>query len=404
MGAREQFLTDVANRLALPDDVRAGVLAELEAHLDDATEDLIAEGRDPSQAEGEAVARLGSASGLARELARAHRSPGQLFAAAGAGTWTALRDGMLGTLLGWLFVVVGTIAAMATVSAGGRMLGIQVDVGFDSAWNTVLTALGLHIGALFSGAAAVRAAARSGWRLATEVRPWVMAAGAVAWAWITIVSVQEPLNWVSTIVLALVPGSFLAGASFEQLRPPRARVLARILLIVAVLAFGLTAAVGVIGGSGGTQSYQWNETQHGYEMIAPWWQAPGSGDRMLFASEGAGWRAPGLLSVNLDAEDAQSLGRFHGFRLEAWRAPKPTDGWHLEAGQRAPFATAQVTVDGTTLSGAIRFNRTPGVTWAEVVLTGIGPGHQRYLLTSFGPQQTEFHGSVWDWFVALMRR
>ena len=404
MGARERFLSDVATRLPLPDDIQAGVLAELETHLADATEDLIAQGRDPAQAEVEAVARLGSAPGLARELARAHRSRGQLFAAAGAGTWAALRDGVLGTLLGWLFVVVGTIAAMAIVSAGSRMLGRALDVGFDSSWNTVLTALGLDIGALFSGAAAVRAAARSGWRLAKEVRPWVMAAGAVAWGWIAIVLVQQPLNWVSTIVLALVPAAFLVGALFERLRPPRPRVAALVLLVVALLAFGLVAAVGGMGGSGGGQSYQWNDTQHGYEMIAPWWQAPGSSEQMLFASGDSGWQAPGVLSVSVDASNPESLRRFHGFRLEAWRGPKPADGWHLEAGQRAPFAIAHVTVDGSALFGTIHFNRTPGVTWAEVVLTGIGPGGQRYLLTSFGPQQTEFYGSVWDWFAALTSR
>jgi len=401
MNAREQFLAEVATRLPLPDEVRAGVLAELDAHLTDATEDLIAQGRDPVQAEVEAVARLGSAPSLARELARAHRSRGQLFAAAGAGTWAALRDGTLATLLGWLFVVVGTIAATATLSAASRLLGTRIDVGFGSSWNTVLTALGLHLGALFSGAAAVRAAARRGWRLATEVRPWVMAAGALAWGWFAIVLLQQPLNWVSVIVLALVPVTFLLGATFERLRRPRPGVVAVSLLVVAVLAFGLTAALGGSGGTGGGHFYEWNDTQHGYAMIAPWWQTPGSSEPMLFASSDSGWQAPGGVSVTVEAANPDSLGRLSGFRLEAWRTAQPADGWHLELGQRTPFAIGDVTVDGTTLSGTIRFNQTPGVTWAEVVLTGVGPGGQRYLLTSFGPQQTEFRGSVVDWFVAL---
>ena len=29
---------------------------------------------------------------------------------------------------------------------------------------------------------------------------------------------------------------------------------------------------------------------------------------------------------------------------------------------------------------------------------------ERYLLASFGPEQTEFYGSVWDWFAALISR
>jgi hypothetical protein len=402
MGARERFLTDVATRLPLPDDVRAGVLAELETHLADATEDLIAQGRDPAQAEVEAVAKLGSAPGLARELARAHRPRGQLLAAAGAGTWAALRDGTLGTLLGWALVVVTTSAVMVTAYAIGHL-----PIGFDAGWNTVLTALGLHIGALFSGAAAVRAAARSGWRLPTEVRPWVMVVGALAWGWIAIVLMQQPLNWVSTIVLALVPAAFLTGAFFERLRPPRPRVVALTVLLVVLLAsgFGLAAAVGATGGSGGVQAYQWDAAQHGYEMIAPWWQSPGSTDQPLdFATTGSEWRALGVMSVSAEASSAEVTSRFHGFRLEAWRANQPADGWRLETGQRAAFATADVAVEGTVISGTIPFNRTPGVDWAEVVLTGIGPSGQRYLLASFGPEQTEFYGSVWDWFAALISR
>jgi hypothetical protein len=97
------------------------------------------------------------------------------------------------------------------------------------------------------------------------------------------------------------------------------------------------------------------------------------------------------------------MTRFGSFRLEAWQASPPGGGWHLLSNVSHPLATAPVQVDGTTLWGTIDFTHTPGADWAEVVMTGIGPGGERYLLTASGiPAQTVFHGSVLDWFVALV--
>ncbi len=350
MDIREAFLTDVGARLPLPDGVRADVLAELATHLADATDDLVAHGHEPAEAEAEAIARLGSPAGLARELARAHRT----------------------------------------------------NVEFDSGWNTVLTALGLHAGALFSGAAAVRAAARSGWRPLGEVRPWVIGAGALAWGWLVIGTLHQPLNWVSAVALALVPASFVLGTFLARMRLPSLRVVGLALLGVVLIGFGLTVAVSGTSGSG-AKSYAWNAATHNYEMIAPWWQAPGPSDQALdFGTTDYEWRATGVVNVTVEASSPEVVSRFRSFQLEAWQAEQPADGWHLVSGQPAPFATAGVAVAGTAISGTIRFNQTPGVEWAEVVLTGIARDGRRYLLVASSmPEQTIFQGSVWDWFAGL---
>jgi hypothetical protein len=404
MDIREAFLTDVGARLPLPDDVRADVLAELATHLADATDDLVAHGHDPAEAEAEAIARLGSPASLAIELTRAHRTRDQVFAAAGAGTWAAVRDGALGLLLGWAFVVSATIALLVIAGVVRQALGITTNVEFDSGWNSVLTALGLHAGALFSGAAAVRAAARSGWRPLGEVRPWVIGAGALAWGWLVIGTLHQPLNWASAVALALVPASFVLGTFLARMRLPRLRVVGLALFGVVLIGFGLTVAVGGTSGSGAT-SYAWNAATHNYHMIAPWWQAPGPSDQpMDFGTTDYEWRATGVVSVTVEASSPEVVSRFSSFQLEAWQAEQPADGWHLVGGQPAPFATAGVAVAGTAISGTIRFNQTPGVDWAEVVLTGIARDGRRYLLVASSmPEQTIFQGSVWDWFAGLVR-
>ena len=401
MNARESFLTDVGASLPLPQEVRAEVLAELETHLNDATDDLVARGTAPDEAESEAIARLGPPADLARALARAHRPRALVFAAAGGGAWAAVRDGVLGTIVGWAFVFFALTAGALLAEFVGHLLSKDNLFQFSPGWNTVLLALALHIGAVFSGAAAIRSVARGGWRLAAEVRPPVMLAGALVWGWFAIGFVSEPQNWPSTLTLALVPASFVVGTWFDRLHPPRPRVVIAMLLVAALVVLGLGITVGGGNGGGGAQSYQWDLTTHDYEMIGPWWQVPGSMEQPLdFASADYSF-GEGTASVTVEASRS-AMTRFSSFRLEAWQASPPGDGWHLLSNVRGPMATAPVEVDGTTLSGTIDFTHTPGADWAEVVMTGISPGGERYLLAAGGmPAQTTFQGSVLDWFVAL---
>jgi hypothetical protein len=137
-------------------------------------------------------------------------------------------------------------------------------------------------------------------------------------------------------------------------------------------------------------------------MVAPWWQEPGSPVSDIVSSS-EGWGPAGIDSVTVEATSAAVLSKFSDYRLEAWRAQAPQDGWALLPGQTGPFAVTQVRPDGATVSGTIAFNSEPGVDWAQVVLTATGRDAHRYLLWASGPQQAEFFGSVASWFAAITR-
>jgi hypothetical protein len=262
----------------------------------------------------------------------------------------------------------------------------------------VLTAAGLNLGSFLAGAAAVRAVARRGWRTPQEVRPAVIGVGSLAVGWLALVVFETALNWASVVALLLVPISFGIGAHIERLGSINVRSVGTVIvagfLVVTTVSLGKAA-------TGGASSYEWSATTHGHEMIAPWWQDPAAGATMDFPSGSSGSSVLGVETINIDAASPAVIARFHDFRFEAWRAESPRDGWRLLPGQVGPFATVTATVDGLAISGTLRFDRSPGVDWAEVVLTGIGADGVRYLLTASGPEPTEFHGSVWSWLSAL---
>jgi hypothetical protein len=171
-------------------------------------------------------------------------------------------------------------------------------------------------------------------------------------------------------------------------------------LLLFVAGVGLTAYA---GGSSGSSSYSWDQRQAGWQMVAPWWQDPASGQAVDFASGESFSFGPGQIDLTIIADPAVTAG-LSGYRVEAWRAVPPQDGWHLVPGQTAPFANAPAAAeqDGV-VSGRLRFDRMPAVQWAAIALTAAGPDGQRYLLYASGPTQTEFHGTVLDWFTGLAR-
>jgi hypothetical protein len=219
---------------------------------------------------------------------------------------------------------------------------------------------------------------------------------------LALVSAQESLNWASVIAYLAVPLAFVVGARFERLGPPRWHHLvgATVILLIGVVVAGAAGGYASRGGPAG--GYSWNDATHGYSMVAPWWQEPGSSNSDIVGS-GEGWGAVGIDAVTVEAASAAALSKFADFRLEAWRAEAPQDGWALVPGQKGPFATAAVSPDGATVSGTIAFNTEPNVDWAQIVLTATGPGGHRYLLWASGPQQSEFFGSVSSWFGAIAR-
>jgi hypothetical protein len=396
---RDEFLADVAARLPLPGPQRAEVLEELAAHLGDAVADLVAGGHTPEQAEAEAVRRLGSTDDLARGLLRARQTRSQLLAAAGAGVVAAVRSGIFGALAGWVLVALGSVLATMALQYVRPVLGLPEWSGWTPGWNSAITGSGLAIGAALAGAAAVRVVAGRSWRRPDEVRSGVAIVGAAVIGYAVLVVSRQSLNWASVLVYLAVPVAFVVGARFEHLGPPHWRYL--LLTTIALVTGAL-----VLGVAGGFQSrvgtgtgYQWTDEAHGYATIAPWWVEPGSPNAVIVGSEEGS--TTGIDWVTVQGTSAAALAEFRDWRLEAWRAEPPGDGWALVPGQTGPFAVSQASLHDTTVSGTIAFNNEPGVEWAQVVLTAVGPDGHRYLHWTSGPQQTEFVGSVWSWFAAL---
>ena len=400
MNARARFLAAVAERLTLPEDVRWEVLEELAAHLTDAVDDLVARGATPEQAETEAIARLGPPDLLARELAQAHRPPVRVLAAAGAGTISAVGTGAVGVVLATFCVVVGAMLLMALVRAAAGWVGVTLALNWAGGWNTLLTAIALDAGALLAGAAAVRAAALAGWRSVSDVRTPVALVGGAVVGWIVLVVLSQALNWASVAALLLVPVSFALGTRLDRLQLPN------IGMVVAAVLVGLLATTGLFlatsqSGDGEAVPQTWNPSAAG-DVIAPWWQDPSAGGPVWFSGGSANYFQAGVVDLQLTAGNAAQVAYFHDYRLEAWRSQSPEGSSALVPDQTGPFAFAPATPEGNNVAGTLYFDRSPDIDWAQVAVTAVAPDGRRYLLSVSGPGPVEFHGSVWDWFAAML--
>lgn len=401
MTERERFLADLAASLPLPTAIRDDVVAELAAHLDDEIADLAARGYDLEAAEREALRRIGSARALGGDLARARRGSDRLLAAVGGGAWSAIRTAIPTTVLAWVLAVVATVVLMVVAKAVGARLGLAVELSTDGGWNTVLTAVGLGVGAFYAGAAAVRGAARAGWRTSDDVRLAVALLGSGIVGALVLGAMTVELNWASVVALGAVPVAFAAGARLDTLRAPSLTFV--LLGIAGALALSIAVLAGASAAGGSGSSYSWDDTTHGYEMVGRWWQDPTSDAPRDVEVQDLSSLPPGVTSVRLTLASESILAGLHDIRLEAWRAEPPRDGWRLLPGQTAPFDVATVSVEGTTLSGVIEYHDVPSVDWAQVIVTAAGRDGTRYILAAGGPTEVTFHGTVLDWFGSLGR-
>jgi hypothetical protein len=306
---------------------------------------------------------------------------------------------VLATIAAWL--VVGVLSLVAAMLARA-VIGWFGEPSLPGAWgagsNTVITAAGLAIGGFFAANAAARAVARRGWWTDRQVRAAVGGVGALAGGIVLLGLVEQALNWASVAAMLLVPVAIPLGAALSNVRLPLRPAAAAFVLSLVLPAVFVSVATTT---GGGAMNYDWNVATHGYEMIAPWWEDPSNGPATAFTS-GESWSTmTGVEQVTVFASSQEVVDQFRDFRVEAWRAEPPGNGWRLLAGQTGPFAEAPATVEGTAISRTLRFNRSPQVDWAQVVVTAIGPDGRRYLLSASGPTATVFHGSVLDWFLAL---
>ncbi|HEX7591196.1 MAG TPA: permease prefix domain 1-containing protein [Candidatus Limnocylindrales bacterium] len=430
----ERFLEDIDRQLPFEVGEREDILEELRAHLADSAAALAAGGVDRAEAERKAVERLGSAKSLAKELTRARRDRSRLLAAAGAGAWGVLRGGLWGGIVGWAVMSVALLLVTTVAAVAARQIGSSWG-GLDSGTGAVPNTLALGI-AVFVAARLLTPtfASRAGFT-ARLVRWVTMPLGAALWLVYAVAVWTGPLNWPGVAALLALPLWWVAGA--WQTRPFRLGFPRRIVVVLAA-AIVVTFVVGTVAGpitSGSSMGAVGNPA--GWDRIG----APMPDWALKVDSGGTDWGGS-FVERSIIVPDRGLLSGWTDLRIEAWRAgPTPSsvtsasgsndasiqaDSGPLSSvdpAETEPFLTAPlqwsapgVSPDGSsswygsepwpanavTLSGDLRLDRTPGVNWAWLALTGVDPSGQRHLLTFPTGRRIFFNGSVLDWFEAVL--
>ena len=414
---QETYLSRVATELRLHDGRTREIVDELAAHIDDATESLIGEGLDRDRAEREALARLGDPGELGRQLGAANRTTRRLLAGATGGVWAAAQAGLGGLLLGYASMILAILALMIVLSVVNAALGSDISaLSTDRGWHTALLGVVLWFAAARASRAAVAIASERSARRVDTVRPWVALAGGVLTA-VTVVWLW-PLehNWASVAIIVTLPIAAIAGAmSATGARPRPVRGgwhVAAALAVFVLLPLLLFTVIGTPGTvrlealqSPTYESIEDLHRAHGYDRIATalpiTWEPDlefGSMVETVRHQPRDGWVTMTASGVTSEPDSA-----WRDVRLEVWAMESLETGLMPRVTGEAALATVPVQRANGQFIGAVQIDRFPGVVWAGLAMTGVGPDGARYLLVTPQVQQTAFEGTIADWFAALGR-
>jgi hypothetical protein len=417
MAERDRFLDAVAAQLPFDEAERSDILEELAAHLADSAGRLEADGLAPDVAERTAIERLGPPDRLADELTRAHRSPRRLFAAAGAGTWAAVSGVVYGYLFGLLVLIVTWLAVGAALSVIARLFGQDFGSVTALTSNPMTTLLALGVGAWAAGLKVTPVvAARAGYHRRT-VRWLTTGLGAALVGSYSLVGWSGALDWPAFAVLLSLPAWYVAGAwqSTGSGFPTRRWQLG--VVAVAVLAFPLATF------SGAEMTYStslgsWSGSpDSGFAKIGtPTPEAVAAAQNIGFGSMGAGGGGPIWIATVIG--DPTVLAGWRDLRVEAWagisqsqvdpaaRGPFVVGPARLEPPGGGPFdswSSGNPLPDGAVqLDGSVRIDRSPGVHWAWLAITGVAPDEVRYIVQGPSLERAAFNGTGWDWLTAVL--
>lgn len=398
---RISFLTELDASLPMPLERRAEVIEEINAHLDDAVAERLGHGDPPDVAEIYAQRRLGAPQDLAGDLARSEQSAWRLLAAVGAGVRMGVGQWIYGFLLGWLLLLLGIYALAGAVQLAARLLETGWTFQFtDQGWNTLVTSGAFAIGLYFAGRAVPRAVSIASRRLTSEVRPWVATIGTAATFALFFFVMEMPLNWASAIGMAAVPLTFGLGVYRPHLLPSRMgrRYLIIIGALVLVPAIGLWSAGA--GSSGGVEVTDGELPDRGLAMVGPWWADPMTAEQPLLWNIRLGDPRGAGDPYEWELNGGAALAGLRSLRVEAWHSEEGAQG-RLDPRFREPFAVAPIERDGRTLTASLDTSSTPGTNLWELIVTGVGDDGTRYVLDAGTILNSTFHGSAWDWFVAV---
>jgi hypothetical protein len=402
-----EYLAMVDAGLELPAETRREVRAELADHLSDSIAALEAEGQDVDFATREAIARLGRAGDLARELSKTHQSTQQLLAGAAGGVWSA----GIGAVQGYILAITVFLVAAILFTIGLRpvvdfvlthVIRPNVDPN-ELGFGTALAGMLAWPAAFAAGRRGVRASAEISGRPAARLGRWWALAGLVGLGWLVMFAVTVQQSWLVVAVEIGIPLTFAAGALFTvDLHLPNVGGRWGVAVAVAVLVLGSIPGLMVASSQTGSSLDGWDTSYTaesiGWNHVSPQWP----GDQLQFVvSDGV--TAPAEIQVG----NTPALASFRDLRIEAWRArpyPGNTSGAFLglvDTGYNTPFATVPAVVGPLgVIEDHLSLSHSRTDRW-WIFLTGIAPDGNRYWLgIRPGFVQTQFSGTIWDWLTA----
>ena len=217
------YLDRMTAELRLPAADVAEVRAELADHLADSIASLEGEGLETDGAIREALARLGSADELARQLRAAHQSTRRLLAGVGGGVFAGAGGFVIGYYGGFFLLLLLALVVYA-VAAVLSAIGIPLPdlSGGDrtgGTFNSLLLAFSVAIAAGTATRYAVRTSAGLSRHAPRSVAGfWAVALG-LGFGAVALFGVRGPQGWPGVAAEACIPVAAVGAALFRIDRP-----------------------------------------------------------------------------------------------------------------------------------------------------------------------------------------
>ena len=411
MAELDTYLDALRQELPLPSPQREEAVEEIAAHVADAAADLVARGVSPADAERRVIARFGPPDRLADALAAARRERWQLVTAAGVALRVTVGTGLWALIVGAAIVVVGTIAAsvLARLAAQLAGWGSASESVMGSAANVVMGGLVAALAAYAVGRALPPAVALAARRRAALVRPWILALGCLASAWIGFFMIEAEYEPISLGLTALLPAWFALGVLRPRLLPAwfpgNAKAIGLVLVLIATL---VLLPLGLIATSASDAISQPQPVASlppasSFERIAP---LSGSSD-LLFATTSSSWTET-MLSYSWELADRDALNGWTDLHVEVWAGigPENVSGiGTLDPAVSRPLSRAPVDrSESGLLTAELALPLTPERDHYLVALVGTDPDGERRLLTQPQDEIGHWSGSVWDYLTTVRPR
>lgn len=206
---RDDYLDRLERCLRLCDPERRSVRSEIEDHLRDSAAELHSAGLAESEAEAEAIARLGSPEALAEAISRSQLTRRRLLRGIPSAAYVAVAAGGLGTAPAAACMLLAPQIAHALTSAG-LLVGLHLYAPGTGEWHDQQLLAALWVGSFMAGRMSLR-------RLANETRRregsatgwWAPGAGLLLLAVVMLYPML--LDPATAVGLLGVPAAFVAG-------------------------------------------------------------------------------------------------------------------------------------------------------------------------------------------------